>query len=337
GEHPILIDKFLEDAIEVDVDLISDGKTSVVGAVMEHIEEAGIHSGDSASVIPPFSLKKEMIEEIITKTKQIARELQVVGLMNVQYAIQKSTLYCLEVNPRASRTIPFVSKTIGVPLAKLAAQVMTGKTLQELGFTEEIIPRHVAVKESVFPFIKFPGVDIILSPEMKSTGEVMGIDRDFPRAFYKSQDAASAHIPTEGKVFISVKRTDKAKIIPIAKKFHEMGYAIVSTEGTAQALQENGIPSQVVLKIAEGRPNVADLIRNNEVKLIVNTPSGKGPVLDESKIRSLAVSFKIPCITTLSAARAATIGLEAVRQGEGLQVKAIQDYHASDHRLSVMK
>jgi len=327
GEHPILIDKFLENATEVDVDLISDGKTSVVGAVMEHIEEAGIHSGDSASVIPPFSLKKEMIEEIMAKTKQIAHELHVVGLMNVQYAIQNGTLYCLEVNPRASRTVPFVSKTIGVPLAKLAAKVMAGKTLEELGFTQEVIPGHVAVKESVFPFIKFPGVDIILSPEMKSTGEVMGIDRDFPRAFYKSQDAASAHLPSEGKIFISVKRADKSKIVATAKKFHEMGYAIVSTEGTAQTLQENGIPAQVVLKIAEGRPNVADLIRNNEIKLIVNTPSGKGPFLDEAKIRSLAVSYNIPCITTLSAARAATLGLEAVRQGEGLQVKAIQDYH----------
>ena len=325
-EHPVLIDKFLEDAIEVDVDLISDGKTSVIGAVMEHIEEAGIHSGDSASVIPPYSLRKEIVDEITVKTKQIARELHVVGLMNVQYAVQNDTIYCLEVNPRASRTVPFVSKTIGVSLAKLAAQVMVGKSLQELGFTEEIHPSYVTVKESVFPFIKFPGVDIILSPEMKSTGEVMGIDVDFPRAFYKSQDAASSHIPHEGKVFISVKTSDKTKIIPIARKFHEMGYPLVATRGTAHVLRENGIPAEAVLKIAEGRPNVADLIRNHEVKLVVNTPSGKGPVLDEAKIRSLAVSFNIPCITTLSAARAATIGLEAVR-GKGLEVTALQDYH----------
>jgi len=325
-EHPILIDKFLEDAIEVDVDLIADGKTSVIGAVMEHIEEAGIHSGDSASVIPPFSLKKEMIDEIATKTKQIAKELNVIGLMNVQYAVKDGVIYCLEVNPRASRTVPFVSKTIGVSLAKLAAKVIAGKTLEELGFTAQIHPSHVAVKESVFPFIKFPGVDIILSPEMKSTGEVMGIDRDFPRAFYKSQDAASAHIPQEGKVFISVKNGDKEKLIPIAKKFHEMGYSLVATRGTALILQENGIPAEIVLKIAEGRPNVADLIRNNQVNLIINTPSGKGPMLDEAKIRSLAVSFNIPCITTLNAARAATIGLEAVR-GKGLEVKALQDYH----------
>ena len=265
------------------------------------------------------------MDEIIRKTKQVAKELKIIGLMNVQYAIKDGMVYCLEVNPRASRTVPFVSKTIGVPLAKLAAKTMTGKSLKELGFTREIIPPYVAVKESVFPFIKFPGVDIILSPEMRSTGEVMGIDEDFPKAFYKSQDAASSHIPVDGKVFISVKHTDKEKIIPIARKFHERGYGIVAPSGTAKALAENGIPAQTILKIAEGRPNVADLIRNREVKLVVNTPSGKGPVLDEAKIRSLAVSFNIPCITTLSAARATIIGLEAVR-GKGLEVKAIQDY-----------
>lgn len=326
GEHPILIDKFLMDATEVDVDLVGDGKTFVVGAVMEHIEEAGIHSGDSASVIPPFSLPENLVGEIKEKTRQIAKELNIKGLMNVQYAVQGSTIYCLEVNPRASRTVPFVSKTIGVPLAKLAAKIMCGKTLEELGFTQEVHPKHTAVKESVFPFIKFPGVDIILSPEMKSTGEVMGIDSDFPRAFYKSQDAASSRIPQEGRVFISVKRTDRDKIIPVAKKFHEMGYKIVSTSGTAGALQEHGIPAEVVLKIAEGRPNIADRIRNNEVQLIINTPMGKGPMLDEAKIRSLAVSFNTPCITTLSAARAAATALEAVR-GKGLDVKALQDYH----------
>jgi len=222
--------------------------------------------------------------------------------------------------------VPFVSKTIGVPLAKLAAKVIAGKSLESLGFTEEIRPSHVAVKESVFPFVKFSGVDIVLSPEMRSTGEVMGIDEDFPRAFYKSQDAAFSHIPEEGTIFISVKSQDKEKIIPIAKKFHEMGYGIVSTSGTAKILEDNGVPAEVVLKIAEGRPNVADLIRNQEVKLVVNTPIGKGPVLDEAKIRSLAVSFDIPCITTLSAAKAALMGLEAVR-GKGLEVKAIQDYH----------
>ncbi|MSR77337.1 MAG: carbamoyl-phosphate synthase large subunit [Candidatus Omnitrophica bacterium] len=327
-EHPVLIDKYLENAIEVDVDLIGDGKTYVVGAVMQHIEEAGIHSGDSASVIPPFSLKKEMIDEIIIKTKQIAKELKVIGLMNVQYAVQDDVIYCLEVNPRASRTAPFVSKTIGVPLAKLAAKVMAGMTLEELQFTEEVQVSYVAVKESVFPFVKFPGVDIILSPEMKSTGEVMGIDMDFPRAFYKSQDAALSHIPTEGKVFISVKRQDKERIIPIAKKFHELGFQIVATEGTAQSLVQQGIPAQSVKKLAEGRPNISDLIRNQEIKLVVNTPSGKGSVLDEAKIRSLAVSFNIPCITTINAAQAATIALDALKGGKGLEVKSIQEYHA---------
>lgn len=325
-DAPILIDSFLQEATEVDVDLIGDGETFVVGAVMEHIEEAGIHSGDSASVIPPYSLSKEVVEEIIMKTKQIARELNIVGLMNVQYAVKDGKIFCIEVNPRASRTVPFVSKTIGVPLAKLAAKVMGGKTLKELGFTEEVSVDHCSVKESVFPFIKFPGVDIILSPEMRSTGEVMGIDQDFPRAFFKSQVAALATPPLEGKVFISVKSADKEKIVPIARKFHELGYSIVSTSGTARALEKEGIPAESVKKIAEGRPNISDLIRNDEVKLVVNTPSGKGPILDEAKIRSLAVSFNIPCITTLSAAKAAVIGIEAVKE-KGLEVKAIQDYH----------
>ncbi len=326
GEHPVLIDKFLEDATEIDVDLISDGKTSVVGSVMEHIEEAGIHSGDSASVIPPFSIPRETVEEIVAKTKQIARELGVVGLMNVQYAIQKGQVFCLEVNPRASRTVPFVSKTIGVPLAKLAAQLMVGKTLKDLKFTEEIVPNHVAVKESVFPFVKFPGVDIILSPEMKSTGEVMGIDKDFGKAFYKSQEAAMSRLPRKGTVFISVKDSDKPKIAEIARQFHRSGFKIVSTRGTAQVLKDHRVPVQEILKITEGSPNIADWVRNKKMDLIVNTPSGKGPMLDEGKIRSLAVSFNIPCITTLSAARAALRGLQAVRDDE-LDVKSIHDYH----------
>ena len=328
GEHPVLIDKFLENATEMDVDLISDGKQSVIGAIMEHVEEAGIHSGDSASVIPPFSVKPEILKEVAEKTKQIARELNVIGLMNVQYAICKDELYCLEVNPRASRTVPFVSKSIGVPLAKLAAKVMGGKTLSELGFTEEVVPSHVSVKESVFPFVKFPGVDIILSPEMRSTGEVMGIDVDFARAFYKSQDAALSHLPHSGKVFISVNKFDKEKIIPIAKKFHGMGFSIVSTDGTGRVLQEQGIPCEIVKKIAEGRPNVIDLMKNDQIQLVINTPSGKGPALDEGKIRSLAVSYTIPCITTISAAIAAARGLEAVL-ADGVNVKTIQEYHSS--------
>jgi len=324
--QPVLIDKFLEDATEIDVDLISDGKTAVVGSVMEHIEEAGIHSGDSASVIPPFSISREIVEEIVRKTKQIAKELGVIGLMNVQYAIQKGQVYCLEVNPRASRTVPFVSKTIGVPLAKLAAQLMLGKTLKDLKFTEEIVPKHVAVKESVFPFVKFPGVDIILSPEMKSTGEVMGIDKDFGKAFYKSQDAAMSHIPRKGTIFISVKDTDKPKIAEIAREFHRLGLKIVSTKGTGKILREAGVPAEEVLKMVEGSPNLSHWIKEKKMDLIINTPSGKGPMLDEGKIRSLAVSFNIPCITTLSAARAAVRGLQAVRDDD-LGVKSIQDYH----------
>ncbi len=326
GEHAVLIDKFLENATELDVDLISDGKRAVIGAIMEHVEEAGIHSGDSASVIPPFSVSPEILKEVTEKSKQIAMELGIVGLMNMQYAICRDVLYCLEVNPRASRTAPFVTKSIGVPLAKLAAKVMVGKTLEELGFTQEVVPKHFSVKESVFPFVKFPGVDIILSPEMRSTGEVMGIDEDFARAFYKSQDAALSHLPHSGKVFISVNKFDKAKIVPVAKKFHELGFKIVSTEGTGQTLQQNAIPCEIVKKLAEGRPNVIDLMKNGQIQLVINTPSGRGPALDEGKIRSLAVSYTIPCITTISAAIAAVRGLETV-MAQGLTVKTIQEYH----------
>jgi len=330
GEHPVLVDQFLEDAIEVDVDLVGDGKTFVVGGVLEHIEEAGIHSGDSAMVLPPFSLKKELVDELIAKTKRLAGELHVVGLMNVQYAIKNDVIYCLEVNPRASRTVPFVSKAIGVPLARLAAKVMGGKTLKELGFTQEKWPRHVSIKESVFPFIKFPGVDIILSPEMKSTGEVMGIDDELGRAFYKAQAAASAELPLEGKVFVSVKNQDKERIIPIAQKLSQLGFSLVATSGTAGVLRGAGIPVEVVLKIAEGRPNVGDLIRNDEIQLLINTPSGKGPMLDEAKIRSLAVSFNIPCITTINAARVAVSGIDSRKKGP-LEARAIQDYHQDVH------
>ncbi len=325
-EHPVLIDQFLENAIEVDVDLIGDGGTYVVGGVLEHIEEAGIHSGDSAMVLPPFSLKKETVNELIDKTKRLAQELKVVGLMNVQYAVKEGVIYCLEVNPRASRTIPFVSKATGVPLARLAAKVMAGKTLKELGFTREVWPRHISVKESVFPFIKFPGVDIILSPEMKSTGEVMGIDDEMGRAFYKAQEAASARLPSEGKVFVSVKKEDKSKVLPVAQKLSQLGFELVATSGTAEFLNKAGVKAEVVLKLAEGRPNIADLIRNGTIKLLINTPSGKGPVLDEAKIRSLAVSFNISCITTINAARAAVSGIESVRKGT-LDCRAIQDYH----------
>ena len=326
-EHPVLIDKFLEYATEVDVDLIADGQSQVIGGIMEHVEEAGIHSGDSACCIPPFSLSRELMEELREKTKQLAAELQVKGLMNVQYAIQNGQVYCLEVNPRASRTIPFVSKAIGIPLAKLAAKVMAGKTLKELGFTEEFNPKHFSVKESVFPFIKFPGVDIILSPEMKSTGEVMGIDEDFGLAFYKSQDAASARLPMNGTVFISVKDNDKSRILPIVRKLYELGYELIATKGTAAFLTKENIPVKPVLKLAEGRPNIGDVIKNGSVQLIINTPKGKGPMLDEAKIRSLAVSFKIPCITTIEGAECAILGMESIRS-KGISVRSIQEYHS---------
>ena len=326
GSSPVLIDKFLEEAFEIDVDLIGDGESFVVGGILEHIEHAGIHSGDAAMSLPPFSLTQDLIKELTEITKRLAKELHIVGLMNVQYAIKDNEIYCLEVNPRASRTVPFVSKVIGAPLAKYAAKVMAGKKLKELGFTKEIVPPYFAIKESVFPFVKFPGVDIILSPEMKSTGEVMGIDADFGVAFFKSQQAAFSAIPAAGKVFISIKHEDKKKAVPIAKRFLDLGYSLVATSGTAAELKENGIPTEVVKKIVEGRPNVTDLIRNKEIQLIINTPTGKGPKLDEAKIRSLAVSFGISCITTLNAARATVQGIESYRK-KGFSVQTIQEYH----------
>ena len=330
GSSPVLIDKFLEEAIEVDVDLIGDGTTFVVGGILEHIEFAGIHSGDAAMALPPFSLSKSMIDQLIETTKRIAKELKIVGLMNVQYAIKDNEIYCLEVNPRASRTVPFVSKAIGIPLAKLAAKVMVGKKLKDLGFSKEIIPPFCCIKESVFPFVKFPGVDIILSPEMKSTGEVMGIDDDFGTAFFKSQQAAYSSIPLKGKVFVSVKNDDKQKVIPIVKKLVEFGYSLVATKGTAEFLKKNGIETEIVNKIIDGRPNITDKIRNKEVQLIINTPTGKGPALDEAKIRSLAVSFGVSCITTLNAAKATLEGIEAVRKKD-YSVKTIQEYHELIH------
>jgi carbamoyl-phosphate synthase large subunit len=271
----VLIDRFLEDAIEVDVDCISDGETTVIGAIMEHIEEAGIHSGDSACVIPTFSLSQKVLDEISSATKAMARELNVRGLMNVQFAVKGDDVYVLEVNPRASRTVPFVSKAIGVPLAKLAAKVMTGKSLRELGFTKEIVPKHFSVKEAVFPFLRYEGLDISLGPEMKSTGEVMGIDVDLGLAYAKSQMAAPPPLPKRGRVFVSVKDADKEAIIPVAREFLKLGFEIVSTSGTAEALTKAKIKVTKVFKIHEGRPNVLDRIKNGDINFIINTPSGK--------------------------------------------------------------
>ncbi|MBI4397764.1 MAG: carbamoyl-phosphate synthase large subunit [Candidatus Omnitrophica bacterium] len=326
-EQPVLIDKFLEYATEVDVDLIGDGNNYVIGGIMEHVEEAGIHSGDSACSFPPFSLSREVIEAVCDKTKKLAASLHIKGLMNVQYAIQHGEVYCLEVNPRASRTVPFISKAIGAPLSKYAAKIMGGLTLRELGMTREIHPKHYSVKESVFPFIKFPGVDIILSPEMKSTGEVMGIDEDFGMAFYKSQDAASSKLPMSGTVFVSVKDVDKPKILPVAKKLAALGYELIATRGTAAYLTQQSLPVKTVLRLNEGRPNIEDGIKNGSIHLIINTPMGKGPKLDEAKIRSLAVSFKIPCITTVEGAECAILAMESIRI-KGLSVRSIQEYHS---------
>ncbi len=329
--NPVLIDKFLEDAIEVDVDLIGDGHDFVVGGILEHIEEAGVHSGDAAMSLPPFSLSQELISDLTQKTKQLARELNVIGLMNVQYAIKAGEIYCLEVNPRASRTVPFVSKAIGRPLAKMAAQVMVGKTLKELGFIREMVPEYFSVKESVFPFVKFPGVDIILSPEMKSTGEVMGIDEDFGLAFYKSQQAAYSEIPPSGNVFLSVKNADKEKVVRVAQGLSKLGYHIISTKGTAAHLEKHGIKTEVVNKLIEGPPHIGDKIRAKEIALIINTPTGKGPMLDEAKIRSLAVSFRIPCITTINSAQAVISAVESFRK-KGISVKALQEYQKNETR-----
>jgi len=326
GEHPVLIDKFLEDAIEVDVDLIGDGETFVIGGIMEHIEEAGIHSGDSAMALPTFTLSGGILNKVRQATYEMAKELKVRGLMNVQYAVKDDKVYVLEVNPRASRTVPFVSKAIGVPLAKLATKVMMGKKLKDFKFTKEIIPDYFSVKESVFPFSRFSGVDVILGPEMKSTGEVMGIDSDFGRAYIKSQLAAGQDLPVKGNVFISVRDRDKRAIAFIAKKLQDLGFKILATSGTASALEKNGIKVKVLRKIAEGRPNILDLMKDGKVQLAINTPSGRVPRQDEVAIRSRVIRYGIPYTTTISGAQATTNGIEALMK-RGLDVKPLQEYH----------
>ncbi len=325
--RPVLVDRFLEDAIEVDVDCIADGETSVIGAIMEHIEQAGIHSGDSACVIPTFSLPEEVIAEIASATKAMARELNVRGLMNVQFAVKGTTVYVLEVNPRASRTVPFVSKAIGVPLAKYAAMIMTGeKTLGDLGFTKEIIPKHFSVKEAVFPFLRYEGIDISLGPEMKSTGEVMGIDADLGLAYAKSQMAAPPALPKGGNVFISVKDDDKQSVISLAHEFVGLGFQIISTSGTFATLTAAGVPVTRVHKIREGRPHVLDLVRNGDIHFIINTPSGKIPREDEVRIRNASLARKIPIMTTVRAAQASANGIRSL-QRSSLKVKSLQEYH----------
>jgi carbamoyl-phosphate synthase large subunit len=326
-DKPILIDHFLEDALEVDVDCVCDGKEVLVAGIMEHIEEAGIHSGDSACVIPPYTLREDQIANIKKYTKEMALALKVKGLMNVQYAIKNDLVYVLEVNPRASRTVPFVSKATGISWAKVAARLMSGKTLKQLGVKEVSYLKHIAVKESVFPFNRFPGVDTVLGPEMKSTGEVMGIDNDFGMAFSKSQMGANSALPLKGTVFVSVKNKDKRTVIFIAKRLFDMGFKLVATQGTAQALTSNGLEVTVVRKVHEGRPNVVDLIKNGGIQLIMNTPAGKGPRSDDFQIRRTAVVYNVPCITTLSACAAAANGIEAMKKRE-IKVKCLQEYHS---------
>jgi carbamoyl-phosphate synthase large subunit len=326
---PVLIDKFLESAIEVDVDCLSDGERTIIGGVMQHIEEAGIHSGDSACVIPPHSLPGPVVEEIKRQTRALARELRVKGLMNVQFAVTRDgVVYVLEVNPRASRTVPFVAKATNVPLARYAALVMVGKTLDELGVFAEPVPQHFSVKESVFPFNKFPGVDIILGPEMRSTGEVMGIAETFPMAFAKSQLAANSALPVSGTVFLSVADRDKPEVPAVARGLAALGYRLISTRGTAQTLRTAGIEVIEIAKVQEGRPNLIDLMKNGQVALVINTPSGKGARTDEGKIRAAAVAHGVTCITTMAAAQAAVEACTALRQRE-LTVCALQERFAA--------
>ncbi|HOX27928.1 MAG TPA: carbamoyl-phosphate synthase large subunit, partial [bacterium] len=324
--RPVLLDRFLDDAIEIDVDAVADGERCVVCGVMEHIEQAGIHSGDSACCLPPYTLSEATVEEIKGATRALARELNVVGLMNVQYAVKNGVIYVLEVNPRASRTIPFVSKSTGIPWAKVATRVMLGESLKKQGILKEVTPEYMSVKEAVFPFVRFPGVDATLGPEMLSTGEVMGIDIDFGMAYLKSQLAAGQKLPKEGNVFISVNNNDKRAIVPIARKLIDMGFKIVATSGTASTLQRNGIDARLVYKLEDGRPNVIDIIKNNEVALVINTPAGKSTKVDEAKIRSTAVARDIPLITTLAGAQATVQGMEAIRT-RGMTIRSIQEYH----------
>ncbi len=333
-ERPVLVDKFLEDATEVDVDCIADvGQftdskqgTIVIGGMLEHIEFAGVHSGDAAMVLPPHTLSPQVINTIREYTHAMARELKVIGLMNVQYAVKDEKVFVLEVNPRASRTVPFVSKAIGVPLAKLAAKVMAGKKLSELKFTEEIWTKYWAVKESVFPFNRFHGQDILLSPEMRSTGEVMGLDADLGIAYAKSQMAAGGPLPLSGRVFISVSEAHKPGAAEVAKQFADLGFELVATGGTATVLENAGLKVQRIHKLQEGRPNAIDLLKNKEIQLVINTPSGATPRADEVKIRTTAVYTGTPIMTTLGGAKAAASGIAALKKN-GYTVKTIQEYH----------
>ncbi len=333
-EHPVLIDRFLEDAFEADVDAISDGTRCVIGGVMQHIEDAGIHSGDSACVLPPYLITEAEVSRMREHTRAFALRLGVVGLLNVQYAIRDGIVYVLEVNPRASRTVPFVSKTTGVPLASLAAAVAVGRTLDELGLEDDVLPPYVAVKDAVFPFRKFQGVDRVLGPEMRSTGEVMGIADSFGMAFAKAQASADGALPLEGAVFITVNDRDKTTIVPIARRFHELGFKIYATEGTARHLRARGVPAERVLKVHEGRPNAIDLLVSGQIQLLVNTPLGKLTQQDDYAIRRAALQQRVPYTTTLSAASAATDAIIALRSRAG-EVRSLQEWHVLAREMSL--
>jgi carbamoyl-phosphate synthase large subunit len=330
NDSPVLLDRFLNNAIEIDVDCLCDGQQVFIGGVMEHIEQAGVHSGDSACSLPPFSLSAEMTAEIKRQTALMARALNVSGLMNVQFAVQKGDVYVLEVNPRASRTVPFVSKATGLQLAKIAARVMVGQTLAEQGVTQEVVPHYFSVKEAVFPFVKFPGVDTILGPEMKSTGEVMGVGVTFGEAFVKSQMAASVNLPTSGTVFLSVKNQDKPKAVDVARGLHTLGFKIVATRGTAAAIKEAGIPVIVVNKVAEGRPHIVDMLKNGEISLVINTvEERRNAITDSRAIRTQALAARVTYYTTIAGAWAAVEGMQYLREGLGIQVYSLQDLHRS--------
>jgi len=325
-DHPVLVDKYIGDATEVDVDAVSDGRDVFIGGILEHIEQAGVHSGDSAMSLPPFSLKKNIINEIKRITKILAKELNVIGLLNIQFAVKDEDVFILEVNPRASRTVPFISKAVGIPLAKIASKIMLGRALKEFGLSDDIVPSHYAVKESVFPFIKFIGVDTILSPEMKSTGEVMGIDENFMLAFLKAEIAAGNPPPRSGKVFISVKDSDKTSVVPIAQKLSQIGFKIVATYGTYNVLVNNGVNAEKVLKVMEGRPHIVDLIKNGEIAMVINTTFGKKATEDSFEIRRSAITYNVPYFTTISAAKIVADAMGEIDK-KNIQVKSIQEYN----------
>jgi carbamoyl-phosphate synthase large subunit len=327
-EHPILVDKFLEDSIEIDVDAVADAERVVIGGVMEHTEKAGIHSGDAACSLPPYSLGDDQVRALREQTKALARALGVVGLINIQFAIRQDKIYVLEVNPRASRTVPFVSKAIGAPLAKIATRVMLGQSLAPWAAIEDREAGHIAVKEAVFPFVKFPGVDAVLGPEMKSTGEVMGIDHDFRKAYLKSQIAAGSLLPASGKVFVSVKNRDKRMVMTLAKRLTDMGFALVATAGTARVLERHGMAVELIHKVADGyRPNILDLMKRGEIALVLNTPEDGRARKDSYMIRRTAVTQNIPYYLTIDGAQAAVAGIEALLKGE-LGVRSLQEFHA---------